>query len=152
MPSQPLPSPGPSRTGKNLGGDREPLLAQGLVLRVKTESTKDTPRPSPRLSSPVPGGHLVAELIRGGVALQVAVEHIQGEETPQVPPGDALSAAHGAGVPDGERGVHGREEDVTQLLLLPNLVVWGEGVRERGVGSPPAPPGTALSVSRRRCM
>ena len=76
MPSQPLPSPGPSRMGKNLGRNWEPLLAQGLVLRVRTESSKNSPKPSPRLGSPMPGGHLVGELTGGGVAFQVAVEHI----------------------------------------------------------------------------
>ena len=53
-------------------------------------------------TSPVPGRHLIGELLGRRVALQVTVEPVQGEEAPQVLPGDALSAAHGADVQDGE--------------------------------------------------
>ena len=86
---------------------------------------------SPRPTSPVPGGHLVGEFPGGGITLQVTVEQVQGEEVPQVLPGDALGAAHGADIQDGEEGVHGCQGHVTQLLLLPSLVICG-GMGERG--------------------
>ena len=86
---------------------------------------------SPRPTSPVPGGHLVGEFPGCGVTLQVAVEQVQGEEVPQLLPGNALGAAHGADIQDGEEGVHGRQGHVTQLLFLPSLVICG-GMGERG--------------------
>lgn len=89
----------------------------------------------------MPGGHLVHEFSGGGVTLQVAVEQVQGEEIPQVPAGDAPSAAQGADIQDGEYGVHGCQEDAAQLPLLPNVVIWGRGMWTRGVGSPPGSPG-----------
>lgn len=109
-------------------------------------TSPDRPCLSLRPASPVPGWHLIGELPGGGVTLQVTVEQVQGEEAPQVLPGDALGTAHGADVQDGEDGVHGHQGDTTQLLLLSNLVIWGKGVWERGVHSPPSsrgagPPG-----------
>lgn len=62
----------------------------------------ERPCHSPRPTSPVPGGHLIGELARGRVTLQVTVEHVQGEEAPQVLPGDALGAACGVDIQDGE--------------------------------------------------
>lgn len=53
-------------------------------------------------SLPVPGRDPVGELCEGWVTCQVTIECVQGEEVPQVLPGDALSTAHGADVQDGE--------------------------------------------------
>lgn len=90
----------------------------------------------------MPGGHLIGEFPGCGVTLQVTVEQVQGEEVPQVLPGDALGAAHGADIQDGEEWVHSRQRHVTQLLLLPSLVICG--VMGEGWAHLPAPLGRGV--------
>lgn len=58
--------------------------------------------PGPKPSLPVPGGHLVGELLDSWVTCQVTIERVQGEEVPQVLASDALGATQGADIQDGE--------------------------------------------------